>query len=117
MMSAASTAKSENERDPSGLSDDDSDFDDKKAQGVFDDWVVSLPLNSRRMLAVMLMETLQKRFKIGSTAAALEAAWMTGFNEKMVRGYRKEFFERRGKLKDEGRGKYKRFCLFNDESL
>ena len=110
-------SESENERDPSGSSDDESDFDDEKAQGVFDEWVVSLPLNSRRMLSVMLMETLQKRFKIGSTAAALEAAWMTGFNKKTVRGYKKEFFENHGKFRDEARGKYKRFCLFNDEAL
>lgn len=41
-------SKSENERDPLGSSDNDSDFDDEKAQGVFDDWVVSLPLNSRK---------------------------------------------------------------------
>ena len=63
------------------------------------------------------METLQKCFKIGSTAAALEVAWMTGFNEKTVRGYRKEFFEHQGIFRDEARGKYKRFCLFNDEAL
>lgn len=69
------------------------------------------------MLAVMLMETVQKRFHVKSTAAALEAAWITGFNEKTVRKYRKEFFENRGRFKDEARGKYKRFCLFNDESL
>ena len=36
------------------------------------------------MLAVMLMETLQKRRNIKSTAAALEAAWVTGFNEKWI---------------------------------
>ena len=63
------------------------------------------------------METVQKRFNVKSTAAALEAAWITGFNEKTVRKYRKEFFENRGKFKDEARGKYKRFCLFNDEYL
>ena len=80
-------------------------------------WVVSLPLSGRKMLAVMLMETVQKRLNVKSTAAALEAAWITGFNEKTVRKYRKEFFENRGKFKDEARGKYKRFCLFNDESL
>ena len=112
-------SESENERDLSDSSsdDDDSPFDDKMAQDIFDDWVVSLPLTGRKMLAVMLMETVQKRFNVKSTAAALEAAWITGFNEKTVRKYRKEFFENRGKFKDEARGKYKRFCLFNDESL
>ena len=39
-------------------------------------------------------------------AAALKAAWITHFNEKLVRKYRKE---NRGKFKDEVRGKYKRY--------
>ena len=77
--------------------------------------VVSLPLQSRKILAVMLMETLQKRMNIKSTAAALEAAWVTGFNEKTIRGYRKEFFENHGTFRDESRGKYKRLCLFNEQ--
>lgn len=112
-------SESENERDLSGSSSNDADspFDNNMAQDIFDDWVVSLPLTERKMLAVMLMETVQKRFNIKSTAAALEAAWITGFNEKTVRKYRKEFFENRGKFKDEARGKYKRFCLFNEEAL
>lgn len=112
-------SESENKRDLSGSSSDDADspFDNNMAQDIFDDWVVSLPLTERKMLAVMLMETVQKRFNIKSTAAALEATWITGFNEKTVRKYRKEFFENRGKFKDEARGKYKRFCLFNEEAL
>ena len=65
----------------------------------------------------MLMETLQKRTNIKSIAAALEAAWITGFNEKTIRGYRKEFFENHGTFRDELRGKCKRFCLFNEETL
>ena len=69
------------------------------------------------MLAVLLTETLQKRFNIKSTAAALEAAWVTGFNEKMVRYYRKEFMQNKGKFREEQHGKYKRICLFNDENL
>ena len=84
-------SESENERGASGSSSDEyvSDFDSEKVQGIFDDWVASLPLQSCKMLAVMLMETLQKRTNIKSTAAALEAAWITGFNEKTIRGYRK----------------------------
>ena len=50
----------------------------------------------RCYVAVMLMEILQKRTNIKSVAAALEAAWITGFNEKTIRGYRKEFFENHG---------------------
>ena len=39
-------------------------------------WVLSLPLHDRKMLAVMLMETLQNRTNIKSTDTALEAAWI-----------------------------------------
>ena len=53
------------------------------------------------MLAVMLMETLQKRTSIESIAAALEAAWI---NEETIRGYRKEFLENPGTFSDESRG-------------
>ena len=37
---------------------------------------------TRCYVVVMLMEILQKRTNIKSTAAALEAAWITEFNEK-----------------------------------
>ena len=106
-----SPSESKNERE------DRSDFDNEKAKAKFDHWVVILPLYNRKMLAVMLMETLQKRIKVGSTQAALEAAWITGFNEKTVRTCRKEFFERGGEFRDEAYGKYKRLCLLNEESL
>ena len=75
-------SESENERDTSGESENETDFDDEKAQKAFDDWVFSLPLVDRKMLAVLIMETIQKRTPLKSTAAALEAAWITGFNEK-----------------------------------
>ena len=105
---------SENERPGTDSGSDDEDFD---PQVAFDNWIVSLRLSDRKMLSVLLMETLQKRFKIKATAAALEAAWITGFNEKTVRYYRKDFMDNKGKFKEEKRGKHKRVCLFNDEDL
>ena len=59
------------------------------------------------MQAVMPVETLQKRTNIKSTTAALEAALITGFNEKTICGYRKEFSENHGAFRDESRRKYK----------
>ena len=47
------------------------------------------PGDASEALSVLLMETLQKRFKVKATAAALKAAWITGFNEKTVRYYRR----------------------------
>lgn len=49
------------------------------------------------MLSVFMMQTLQKR-NIKATAVALEAAWITGFNEKTVWYYSEEFIENKGKL-------------------
>lgn len=57
------------------------------------------------------------QYSIKATAAVLEAAWITGFNEKNIRYYRKEFMVNKGKFKEEKRGKHKRVCLFNDEDL
>ena len=69
------------------------------------------------MFSVLLTETLMNRLKMMSTAAALEAASATGFNEKTVRKYRKEIYENKGSFKDGKRGKYMRHCLLNDENL
>ena len=71
----------------------------RKLKNVFDDRVLTLPLESRKMLSVLLMETFRKRFQMKITAAALEAAWITGFNEKTIRIYRKDFFENHGVFK------------------
>ena len=110
---------SENERpgDDKSSSDSESDFDQEKAQTIIDDWMVSLPSATRKMLSVVLVESFMTRLKMKSTAAALEAASITGFNEKTVRRYRKEFYENKGHFKEEKRGKYQRQCLFNDENL
>lgn len=89
-------------------SDSEGEFDPQLA---FDNWIVGLSLLDRKTLSVLLMETLQKRFNIKATAAALEAAWITGFNEKTIRYCNKEFMENRGTFKEERHRKYKRVCL------
>ena len=61
-------------------------------------------------LSAMLMEMLQKRTGLKSTAAVLKASWITGFNKKNICGYRQELFEHGGGFKDEARGKYQRAC-------
>ena len=64
------------------MCDDYFDVDDEKVQEFFNDWVVRLPLNSRTMHAITMMEILHKCFWIGSSAAALEAACITIFKKK-----------------------------------
>ena len=77
--------ESENKRGASGSSsgEDISDFNSKKLKvSLVTGSLVFLCKVARCYVLLMLMETLQKRTNIKSTAAALEAAWITEFNEK-----------------------------------
>ena len=113
-------SESENERDASASSSDEdiSDFDGEKAQGVFDDWVVSLPLQSRKMLAVMLW----RPYRRGQILSLQLLPWkLHGSPDSMRRLF---VATRKSSLKGmapsemkQGGRKYKRFCLFNDETL
>jgi len=111
-VSPSYVSDSENERPDYSSSDEEFE-----PQQIFDEWVTGLSLYDQKMLSVMLSVTLQKRFSIKATRAALESAWITGFNEKTIRNYRDEFFSNKGSFKDERRGKYQRLSLFNNESL
>ena len=102
-ISSRPGADSENERPDYSSSEEEFD-----SQDALDDWVTSLCLYDRKMLAVMFSLTLQKHFKLTATAAALESAWVTGFN---VCGYRKDFLANSGTSKKERRGKYKRLSM------
>ena len=76
---------------------------------------MSLPNWIRKTLSVSLMHYFQTRQKLNVKDSALEAAYFTGFNEKTIRTYRDDFFKNGGKFSDSKQGKYKRWCLFNDE--
>ena len=80
------------------ISDDEGRFDDDKAQGCFDDWMISLQSQDRKMLAVSLYQTFMKRQKMKATDAAGEAASFVGFNERTVRKYNDDFFTNRGQF-------------------
>ena len=111
--SSARESDSENERGDSS-SDEEGDFD---AQEAFDDFIVSLPLLERKTLSVLLMHSFRTRQKMSVSDAAREAASISGYNERTVRRYTKEFFDNRGRFPDSRQGKYERRCLFNDEDL
>ena len=99
--------------DPSDSSDSENEgpsiFDNKAAQNSFDDFMISLPKLVRKTLAVTLMFYFQTRQSKTVKAAALEAAFITGFNEKTIRQYRNDYFENRGQFSDTKSGKYKRY--------
>ena len=121
-VSGSSTA-SPHDEDPleeyeSSDSDSDAeDFTEEKAQEIFDDFIVALPRDTRRMMAVLLMESFKKRQKMQVVDAAREAGSITGYNERTVRKYRDEFFSNKGELEESKRGKYKRFCIYHDEEI
>ena len=98
-------------------SSSESDFDDETAQGLFDDWVVSLRSYDRKMLSVSLLHAYKTRQGMGVVDAAQESASFTGFNEKTVRRYRKQFIEGKGKFEEGKQGKYERHCLLHEEEL
>ena len=79
--------------------------------------MVSLPALQTKPLAVLLMESFKKRLNMCVMGAAQEAASITGFNEKTVKLYHKEFFENEGHFKETRQGKYRRNCLLKDENL
>ena len=66
----------------------ESNFEDEKAQSKFDDWMVSLPdLHWKLWLSFDGVSQ-----KMNVTDAAQEPSSITGYNEKTVRQYHKEFF-------------------------
>ena len=75
--------------------DDDSSHEEFAPQELFNDWMLSLRLDQRKMLSVILMETFKSRIKMNAKDAATEAGSVVGFNEKTVR----------------------RYCVYHDEAL
>ena len=108
---------SEDERESSESESDGETFDDDRAQSVFDDWMVSLRLDDRRMLAVILMESFKRRQDMNVKDAAQEAGSIVGFNEKTVRRYRNDFFANKGRLSERRQGKYERQCIYHNEEI
>ena len=87
------------------------------SQEVLDDWMVTLRLEQRKMLAVTLMESFKTRQKMNVKDAAREAGSIVGFSDKTVRKYRNNFFANKGNLTPLKQGKYEQHCVYHDEEL
>ena len=88
------------------------------AMTAFDDYMLSLLLEQRRMLAVILMESFKLRQKINMKDAAFTiTVSIVGFNEETVRRNRSDFFSNKGKLTLSRQGKYELHCVYHDEDL
>ena len=96
---------------------EDDTFDDECAQDIFDEFILSLQLDQRRMLAVLLAESFRTRQGMDIVDAAREAGSIVGYSDKTVRKLRKEFYENKGELKERKQGKYERLTIYRDEEL
>ena len=72
-------------------SDQSSSVEEFDVQETIDEWVLSLRLEQRKMLAVTLMESFKNREKMIVKQATTEAGSIVGFSEKSVRKYRNDF--------------------------
>ena len=92
-------------------------FDDDAAQDVFDDFVLSLPLDDRRMLAVLLMESFMNQQKMQVVDAARKAGSIVGYSDRTVQTLRKQFWDNNRMLEGRKQGKYARMTVYGDEEL
>ena len=97
--------------------EEEEEFDQQRAQEIFDDWMVSLRLDQRRMLAVIVMKSFKCRQRMNVKDAAQEAGLIVGFKEKTVRRHRNGFFNNEGYLTETKQGKYEWHCVYHDEDL
>ena len=70
--------------------------------------MVSLRLDQRRMLAIVLMES----FMMNTKEVVQEAGLIVGFNEKIVRRHCNEFFKNKGYLPESQQGKHESHCIY-----
>ena len=108
---------SESELSSSDSPSSDEPFCDDRIQAAADDFMVSLPSVQRKTLAVLLMHSFKVRQNMRVTDAAIESGSITGFNERTVRQYHKQFVENKGQFPETKQGRYKKMCLLNDEEL
>lgn len=66
------------------MSEDDT-FDDDHTQDVFDEFILSLPLDHRRMLVVLLAESFRTRQGMGVVDAARKAGSIVGYSNKTTK--------------------------------
>ena len=102
--------RSEEEPDANDTSTDE----EFSPQELFDDWMVSLRLDQRKMLSVIAMEHFKSRMHLNVKDAATEAGCIIG---KTVRRYRNEFFQNEGHFAIRLQGKYERHCVQHDEAF
>ena len=81
---------SENNDSELSEGEEEKEVDQQRAQEIFDDWMVSLRLDQRWMLVVILMESFKCRQRMNVKDATQKAGLIVGFSEKTVRRHRND---------------------------
>ena len=100
-------------------SEDDENYEgeasDEEILSVYSDWIGEMEREDLKMLAMLLYDNYRKRFGLLKTSAAKEVALCLGIGEKTVRLWRKNFLENSSSFTVDGRGKYARNKVLDDE--
>lgn len=100
-------------------SETDEDFDgtisDEERSSIYADWIDQLEQEDIKIMAMLMYDNYRERFGLLKTSAAKEVALCLGYSEKTVRRWRKDFLVGSRRFTVDGRGKYARNRVINDE--
>lgn len=97
-------------------SGDETEFSYADSVQQFDQWIGVQRRETRQMLAVRLADLLIHEHNYLKTKAGEEAANVVQVNEKTVRRWHSDFYSHNGHLTEDGRGRYERLSVLNDEN-
>jgi len=119
-MLPAPTECGDNNSDAS--SEEDSDTDEnydgtisEEKSSIYSDWLRELEQEDIKMLAMLMYDNYRKRFGLLKTSAAKEVPLCLGYRDKTVRRWRKDFLVNSSRFTVDGRGKYLRHRVIDDE--
>ena len=80
-------------------------------------WMMEQPKETKKMIAVMMMDCFIHRFGLNNVPAAKEAGRLVGINEKSVRKWRKQFYSNSGEFNRDKRGGKRLPSVLDDEDV
>ena len=100
-------------QDYSDAEDTDVEFDPRE---IYEEYLGTVPQETLKVLAVMMMDCFTARFSLTTVAAAKESGMLFNVNEKTERNWRNEFYNNNGSFHESKRGKHTRpFVIDNEE--
>ena len=82
----------------------------------YKEWISCQPKETTKMIAILMMDVFRMRFRLTDVSAAKESSLMVGFNEKIIRIWRNEFYQCHGDFTESGIGKHSRPYVLDDEN-